>query len=60
MHQDVTKLKKHFTEEQEAYLTDPEQLVRWASRSIEERVRIFKGRYPDTKANTYRIRKLYR
>ena len=50
---------QHFSEEQRDYLTSPDTLARWASKSIEERVRLFRLRYPGCKVNSYRIRKLY-
>ena len=34
-------------------------MEKWAAKSLEERVRIFKRRYPDAKTSTYKIRKLY-
>ena len=31
----------------------------WASKSIEERVRLFNRRYPQSKTTPYKLRKLY-
>ena len=35
-------------------------LYKWAAKSLKERVSLFKRRYPDTKMNVYRLRKLYK
>ena len=51
---------QHFTKEQEQYLTSQRTLDNWASKSIEQRVRLFVRRYPTTKTTTYKIRKLYK
>ena len=55
----MLKKGQHFTEEQEQFLTSKETLERWASKSLEERVRLFKSRYPGVKTSSYKIRKLY-
>ena len=49
----------HFTREQEEYLTNGDTLDRWAGKSLEERVQLFKRRYPGAKTTGYKIRKLY-
>ena len=40
-------------------MTSKATLDKWADKSLEERVRLFKRRYPGTKTSTYKIRKLY-
>ena len=32
----------------------------WATKSLEERVMLFKRRYPDSKITVYKVRKLYK
>ena len=32
----------------------------WATKSLEERVMLFKRRYPDSKITVYKLRKLYK
>jgi len=53
------RVGKHFTPEQEEYLTKMATLDRWASKSLEERVQLFKARYPNAKISIYKLRKLY-
>ena len=31
----------------------------WASKSLEERVRLFRSRYPNTRMSAYKLKKLY-
>ena len=50
---------RNFTQEQEEYLTKKSTLEKWACKSLDERVRLFHQRYPNTKTSTYKIRKLY-
>ena len=51
---------RRFTEEQEAYLLNPATLSRWVVRSLEERLQLFKRRYPESNASLYMLRKLYK
>ena len=40
-------------------MINPTTLDNWASKSLEERVRLFKRRYPESKITVYKLRKLY-
>ena len=51
--------KHSFTEEQIEYLTSNRTLNRWATKSLEERVQLFKKRYPHIHMTVYKLRKLY-
>ena len=51
--------KDHFTEEQRQYLTRARTLKVWATKSLQERVCLFKRRYPSANITSYKIRKLY-
>ena len=50
---------KQFSEEQIRYLTSRDTLQRWATKSLLERVSMFKRRYPTSKVTVYKLRKLY-
>ena len=54
------KKKEHFSEEQVKYLVSHDTLHSWATRSLAERVQLFKRRYPTSKITIYKLRKLYR
>ena len=40
-------------------MINPETLNSWVSKSLEERVRLFKNRYPESRITAYKLRKLY-
>ena len=40
-------------------MTSRETLDKWCAKSLEERVRLFNRRYPNSKTSSYKIRKLY-
>ena len=40
-------------------MTSRATLDKWAAKSLEERVQLFKRRYPNAKISTYKLRKLY-
>ena len=50
---------KNFTQEQKEYLLKHSTLKRWAHRSLEERLQLFKRKYADSEASLYKLRKLY-
>ena len=49
-----------FSVEQESYLTSDATLEQWASKSMVERVALFKSRYPRDHCTVYKLRKLYK
>ena len=55
----MLKQGQHFTEEQVEFLTSEATLVRWAAKSLQERVQLFKCRYPTAKITVYKLRRLY-
>ena len=55
----ISKKKKHFTEEQIEFLTNRNTLAAWATKSLSERVMLFKRRFPMAAMTVYKLRKLY-
>ena len=56
----ITSDLKQFTRDQVNYLTRPLTLRQQASYSLEERLAMFKRRYPNSKVTVYKLRKLYK
>ena len=53
-------ISKHkFTEQQQRYLLSDQTLRRWSGHSIDERVALFKKRYPYSHCTVYKLRKFY-
>lgn len=52
--------KHKFSQEQIRYLTSDDTLHQWMTKSLLERVQLFKRRYPTTHITVYKLRKLYR
>ena len=55
----ATSIMRYFTPEQIQYLTKEETLNRQAAKSLQERIALFRARYPGQKITAYRLRQLY-
>ena len=55
----IPKKKEHFTDEQARFLTSQTTLVARATKSLPERMMLFKRRYPEAPITIYKLRKLY-
>ena len=53
------KNRKEFSQEQISYLTKQTTLIEWATKSLPQRLALFKRRYPDSLVTVYKLRKLY-
>ena len=58
-HKPVTYNPKKFNKEQIKFLTNIRTLYAWATKSLEERLCLFKRRYPQSQTTVYKLRKLY-
>ena len=59
-YRDRIKNLKEFSPEQIVYLTSAQTLDSWTSLSLEERLVVFKQRYPNSLVTVYKLRKLYK